>query len=60
MPGKNLEKFHFVPAVASTSLVSILSNLNIFDNSLISAIFMSLCVFSIILAASAVLMELEI
>ncbi len=57
-PGLNFRKFHFVPAASSTSEVSrpILSKM--MDSSFISAMFRSRWVFSITLAASAVLMLL--
>ena len=56
-PGLNEIKFHLVSAALSTSSVSISSLLNKIDSSLIKAIFKSLCVFSITLAASATLIE---
>ncbi len=48
-------KFHFVLAAFSTSSVSIPSLLKIKANSLISAMLMSRCVFSMTFAASATL-----
>lgn len=53
-PGSNLRKFHFVPAASNTAFVSIPILLKIIDSSFISAMFKSLCVFSITFAASAV------
>ena len=54
-PGTNLRKFHFVEAAFKTENVFISNLSKIIFNSLIKAILISLCVFSIILAASATL-----
>ena len=56
-PGLNGIKFHFVSAAANTSLVSIFILSKIIDSSFTYAIFKSLCVFSIALAASATFIE---
>ena len=56
-PGLKGRKFHFVPAASKTSKVSIPSLPKIIDNSFISAILTSRCVFSITFAASATLIE---
>ena len=55
-PGLKFKKFHFVPAAFRTSSVSMPSRWKIIDSSLISAMLMSRCVFSMTLAASATLM----
>ena len=52
-PGLNGKKFHLLPAASKTAWVSIFNFLNSIANSFISAIFRSLCVFSITFAASA-------
>jgi hypothetical protein len=57
-PGRNGKKFHLVPAASNNDSVSIPSLLKIRESSLIRAIFKSLCVFSITLAASAILILL--
>ena len=54
-PGLKGRKFHFVPAAASTSFVSIPIRWKIFDSSFIKAILISRWEFSITLAASATL-----
>ena len=54
-PGLNGKKFHFVAAASKTDLVLIFNLLKIIENSFTRAIFTSLCVFSITLAASATL-----
>ena len=54
-PGVNGRKFHFVPAASNTDWVSIVNLSKIIASSLMRAIFTSLCVFSIIFAASAIL-----
>ena len=51
------KKFHFVLAASRTSDVSTSNFLNINANSLTNAILISLCVFSITFAASAVLID---
>ena len=56
-PGVKFKKFHLVPAAFSTSWVSIPILLKITANSLIKAILMSLWVFSMTFAASAVFIE---
>ena len=55
-PGLNGRKFHFVPAAASTSWVSMPMASNIIASSFTSAMLTSRWVFSITLAASATLM----
>ena len=57
-PGLNFKKFHFVPAASKTSCVSISSLSKMIESSFIRAIFISRCVFSIIFAASAILILL--
>jgi len=59
-PGSKVKKFHFVPAASKTSLVSIPSLSKIIESSFISAIFKSRWIFSITLAASAVLISLAL
>ena len=54
-PGLKGKKFHFVSAAFKTSRVSICIFLNKIASSLTNAIFKSLWVFSMILAASATL-----
>ena len=54
-PGLNGKKFHFVSDASRTASVSIFNLSKITANSLIKAIFRSLWVFSITLAASAIL-----
>ena len=56
-PGVNWQKFHFVPAAAMTSIVSMSRLWQIAENSFMSAMFTSRWVFSMILAASATLIE---
>ena len=56
-PGLIFMKFHLLEAASSTSLVSIPIALNIFANSFIKAMFTSRWEFSIILLASATLMD---
>src|SRR5699024_721524 len=56
-PGEDGIKFHFVLAASSTSCVSMFNLSLISDISFMKAMFTSLCVFSIIFAASAILME---
>ena len=56
-PGLKLRKFHFVDAASNTEPVSIFILEKIIDSSFMRAIFKSLCVFSITLAASATLID---
>ena len=56
-PGLKGRKFHLVPVASNTSSVSIYSLLKRTESSFTKAILISLCEFSIILAASATLME---
>ena len=56
-PGVKFMKFHFVAAALSTCFVSIFKRSKITASSLINAILISRCVFSITLAASATLID---
>ena len=55
-PGLKFKKFHLVRDSFKTSLTFNFKSLQIMENSFIKAIFTSLCVFSIIFEASALLM----
>ena len=55
-PGLNFRKFHLVPAAVSTSVVSMPILSKMIASSFISAMLRSRWVFSMTLAASAVLM----
>ena len=56
-PGRNLRKFHFVPAAASTSAVRMPMRSKMIASSFMSAMLRSRWVFSMTLAASATLID---
>ena len=55
-PGRKFRKFHLVRAASSTSWIEMPRRPKIIETSLMKAMLMSRCAFSITLAASAALM----